>query len=147
MTNKKQAFTVFLTLILFILTLFATPVAANNVSGDISYSDTDAGFIHFDEKGNIVNASLPSDTLPSSRATINHSTGRRVYYSELYNVFRNKRGHSNHYSRVYARHGSKARVGNDTRKSNSTKNNWSYAVANGKASDTFSCWYNPSSWY
>lgn len=147
MNNKKKVYTVFLTLILSTLTLFSSPVSANNVSGDVSYSDTEAGFIHFDEKGNIVSASLPYDDIPSSRAAINHSTGRWVYYSELHNAFRNKRGHSNHYSRVHARHGSKARVGNDTRKSNSTKNNWSYAVANGKASDTFSCWYNPSNWY
>ncbi|EGP5222318.1 hypothetical protein EHH26_05885 [Enterococcus faecium] len=54
---------------------------------------------------------------------------------------------SNHYSRVYNRHGAKAKVGNSIRSANATKGVWAYASATGNRTDTFSCWYNPTGWY
>lgn len=47
--------------------------AANKV-GELDYSSTEPGHIHFDPAGNIIDSSLPKTV--HSRATINHSSGR-----------------------------------------------------------------------
>lgn len=78
---------------------------------------------------------------PNSRAAINHSSGRWVYFSERYDWGKKKKGHSNHYSFTYNRHGSKAKVGGDVRTAGARLKQWAYATAYGKSSDTFSCWY------
>lgn len=60
---------------------------------------------------------------------------------------RGKKGHSNHYSSKYQRHGAKAQVGRNIRIANAGFKQWAFATAYGKSSDTFSCWYNPTGWY
>lgn len=114
---------------------------------DITYATDSEKYIYFDSKGNIVKSNLETNTNGNQRTAINHESGRWVYYSELYDWGKKKKGHSNHYSFKYARHGSKAQVGGDTRKSNAYLKKWSIATTYGKRSDTFSCWYNPTGWY
>lgn len=116
--------------------------AANKV-GELDYSSTEPGHIHFDAAGNIIDSSLPKTI--HSRATINHSSGRWVYYSEKSG--NKKIGNSNHYSHMYNRHGAKAKVGSVVKSANATNKKWAYAKATGGKNDTFSCWYNPTGWY
>lgn len=119
--------------------------------GDITYTSNSEGYIHFDSKGNIVESNLENNSNRNnnrnSRAAINHSSGRWVYFSERYDWGKKKKGHSNHYSFTYNRHGSKAKVGGDVRTAGARLKQWAYATAYGKSSDTFSCWYNPTRWY
>lgn len=115
--------------------------------GDITHTSDSEGYIHFDSKGNIVESNLGTTTNKKARPAINHASGRWVYFSELYDLGRRKRGHSNHYSSRYPRHGAKARVGTDTRIANAGPRQWAFATAHGRTFDTFSCWYNPTNWY
>lgn len=96
----------------------SSEVEANSVHGEIYYKSLKPGEIHFDAKGNIIKSNLPVDR-EISRTAINHSSGRWVYYSDT--TCTRKTGHSNHYSRVYNRHGAKAKVGNSIRSANATK--------------------------
>lgn len=125
------------------LSTISEKVSATEVSGEINDSSTEPGYIHFDAKGNIIDSHVSKTT--SSRATINHSSGRWVYYSEKSG--NKKLGNSNHYSRDYNRHGAKAKVGSAVKSANATNKKWAYAQASGGKNDTFSCWYNPTGWY
>lgn len=115
--------------------------------GDITHTSDSEGYIHFDPEGNIVESNLGSNTNKKARPAINHASGRWVYFSELYDWGRGKRGHSNHYSSKYQRHGAKAQVGSDTKIANAVFKKWAFATAHGRTFDTFSCWYNPTNWY
>lgn len=115
--------------------------------GDITHTSDSEGYIHFDPEGNIVESNLGSNTNKKARPAINHASGRWVYFSELYDWGRKKKGHSNHYSFKYNRHGAKVRVGNVIRIANAGFKQWAFATAYGRSSDTFSCWYNPTNWY
>ncbi|NHI67554.1 hypothetical protein [Lactococcus formosensis] len=115
--------------------------------GDITHTSDYEGYIHFDPEGNIVESNLGSNTNKKARPAINHASGRWVYFSDLYDLGRRKRGHSNHYSSKYQRHGAKAQVGSDTKIANAGFKKWALATAHGRTFDTFSCWYNPTNWY
>ena len=115
--------------------------------GDITHTSDSEGYIHFDPEGNIVESNLGSNTNKKARPAINHASGRWVYFSDLYDLGRRKRGHSNHYSSKYQRHGAKAQVGSDTKIANAGFKKWALATAHGRTFDTFSCWYNPTNWY
>ena len=115
--------------------------------GDITHTSDSEGYIHFDPEGNIVESNLGSNTNKKARPAINHASGRWVYFSDLYDWGRMKRGHSNHYSSRYQRHGAKAQVGSDTKIANAGFKKWALATAHGRTFDTFSCWYNPTNWY
>ncbi|EKF52091.1 hypothetical protein [Lactococcus garvieae] len=115
--------------------------------GDITHTSDSEGYIHFDSNGNIVESNLESNTNKKARPAINHASGRWVYFSDLYDWGRRKKGHSNHYSSKYQRHGAKAKVGSDTKVANAVFKKWALATAYGNTFDTFSCWYNPTSWY
>ncbi|MEY8459114.1 hypothetical protein [Lactococcus ileimucosae] len=115
--------------------------------GDITHTSDSEGYIHFDPEGNIVESNLGTNTSKKTRPAINHESGRWVYFSDLYDWGRKKKGYSSHYSFKYNRHGAKARVGNVIRIANAGFKQWAVATAYGKSSDTFSCWYNPTGWY
>ncbi len=115
--------------------------------GDITYTSDSEGYIHFDPEGNIVESNLGSNTNKKARPAINHASGRWVYFSELYDWGRGKKGHSNHYSSRYPRHGAKAKVGSRSQIANAGPRQWAFATAHGRTFDTFSCWYNPTNWY
>lgn len=141
---------------MFYIVVPSSTVSATGLetSGDITYFSTEEGYIHFDNKGNIIDSNLPINETQnnesnnfSPNAAINHASGRWVYYSERYDWLRKRRGSSNHYSFEYSRHGSKAQVGGDIKYGRGTLKTWAYATANGKSSDTFKCWYNPTAWY
>lgn len=82
--------------------------------GDITYTSDSEGYIHFDSEGNIVESNLETNTNRNKREAINHESGRWVYFSERYDWGKKKKGHSNHYSFKYNRHGSKAKVSRAT---------------------------------
>ena len=109
--------------------------------GDITHTSDSEGYIHFDPEGNIVESNLESNTNKKARPA------NTLYFSELYDWGRMKRGHSNHYSSRYQRHGAKAQVGSDTKIANAGFKKWALATAHGRTFDTFSCWYNPTNWY
>ncbi|NHI99756.1 hypothetical protein ET007_06405 [Lactococcus garvieae] len=115
--------------------------------GDITHTSDSEGYIHFDPEGNIVESNLGSNTNKKARPAINHASGRWVYFSELYDWGRGKKGHSNHYSSRYPRHGAKAKVGSRSQIANAGPRQWAFATAHGRTFDTFSCWYNPTNWY
>lgn len=65
------------------VTIGCLAVSENSVAndvGELDYSSTEPVYIHFDAAGNIIDSSIPKTV--HSRATINHSSGRWVYYSE-----------------------------------------------------------------
>lgn len=128
------------------ITSFASDNNLEECGAKNKISDSE-GYIHFDSKGNILESNIGTAGQLNERVAINHETGRWVYYSNYYDWWRKRSGHSNHYSHKNNRHGSKAKVGKSTRHSNSTLKKWTFATAYGKSSDTFSCWYNPSGWY
>ena len=115
--------------------------------GDITHTSDSEGYIHFDPEGNIVESNLGSNTNKKARPAINHASGRWVYFSELYDWGRGKKGHSNHYSSRYPRHGAKAKVGSRSQIANAGPRQRAFATAHGRTFDTFSCWYNPTNWY
>lgn len=115
--------------------------------GDITHTSDSEGYIHFDPEGNIVESNLGSNTNKKARPAINHASGRWVYFSELYDWGRGKKGHSNHYSSRYPRHGAKAKVGSRSQIANAGPRQWALATAHGRTFDTFSWWYNPTNWY
>ena len=115
--------------------------------GDITHTSDSEEYIHFDPEGNIVESNLGSNTNKKARPAINHASGRWVYFSELYDWGRGKKGHSNHYSSRYPRHGAKAKVGSRSQIANAGPRQWAFATAHGRTFDTFSCWYNPTNWY
>lgn len=127
--------------------LAATPVYADDLQtyGEVATLDTE-GYIHFDSEGNIIDSNVDTNAT-KTRTAINHSSGRWVYYSDLYDWFSKKKGCSNHYSNTYSQHGSKAKVGSDVSYGRGNYKTWAEATAYGSKDDTFSCWYNPTGYY
>lgn len=122
-----------------LFTFFLKAESVSAVQGAITTSDSE---------GNVIESKLDTANSDSkSRTVVYHATGHWTYFSSLYDWGRKKSGSSNHYSFQYARHGSKAKVGNNVDTGRGALKTWSYAKAYGNKNDTFSCWYNPTDWY
>ncbi|XHB95835.1 hypothetical protein AAFF39_03120 [Lactococcus garvieae] len=114
--------------------------------GDITHTSDSEGYIHFDPEGNIVESNLESNTNKKQDQLL-IMLQEDGYISLNFMIGEREKGHSNHYSSKYQRHGAKAQVGRNIRIANAGFKQWALATTYGRSSATFSCWYNPTNWY